>query len=269
MILPMSSVGIIGVGFVGDALLHSFKNKGIDVRPYDKYKQIGSFKSAASSDFLFLALPTLYKDEETGYDKSSLHEVSALLRDIGYKGLIVIKSTVEPGTTEMLAGKYGLAYVHNPEFLTARTAREDFENQTHIVLGQSCNVSCFQMESLELFYKQYYPNAHVSVCTSTESESMKIMANTFYAIKVQVFNEFYLYCKHKNIDYDTVKELILRNGWVNPMHTSVPGPDGKLSYGGACFPKDSSALLVEMKKEGSPCSVLEATKRERDSMRAD
>jgi UDPglucose 6-dehydrogenase len=261
------SIGIIGVGFVGDALLTSFSSKGIKVYPYDKFKAIGSLESALNSDIIFLALPTLYKDELQAYDKSALHEISEKLRDANYKGMVIIKSTVEPGTTEALANQYNLKFVHNPEFLTARTAREDFENQSHIVLGKSVKVVDDELQILIDFYAYYYPKATISTCLATESESMKIMVNTFYSVKVQIFNEFYLYCKSKNIDYDCVKNLMLKNGWINPMHTTVPGPDGKLSYGGACFPKDSSALLADMLRLGTPSQVLAATKKERDEMR--
>jgi len=263
------TIGIIGIGFVGDALLSSFENKGIKVNPYDKYKGIGSFETALSSNMIFLALPTLYKDELEAYDKTALHEVSKNLQEANFKGLVIIKSTVEPGTTESLADKYKLKYVHNPEFLTARTARADFENQSHIVLGRSSRVSEEEMQVLVDFYSWYYPKATMSTCLATESESMKIMVNTFYSVKVQIFNEFYLYCKEKEIDYEVVKNLMLKNGWINPMHTTVPGPDGQLSYGGACFPKDTSALLADMRRIGSSCQVLAATKKERDEMRSD
>ena len=70
-------------------------------------------------------------------------------------------------------------------------------------------------------------------------------------------------------DYDTVKDLMLKNNWINPMHTDIPGPDGMLSYGGYCFPKDTNALLNHMKREGTPYKVLEGTVLERNEMRDD
>ena len=66
-----------------------------------------------------------------------------------------------------------------------------------------------------------------------------------------------------------LEELMLKNGWINPMHTEVPGPDGQLSYGGYCFPKDTNALLQHMIKEDTPNKVLEATINERNEMRKD
>ena len=72
-----------------------------------------------------------------------------------------------------------------------------------------------------------------------------------------------------NILIEKSKELMLKNGWINPMHTEVPGPDGQLSYGGYCFPKDTNALLQHMIKEDTPNKVLEATINERNEMRKD
>ena len=68
---------------------------------------------------------------------------------------------------------------------------------------------------------------------------------------------------------EKIKPMMIKNGWINPMHTTVPGPDGQLSYGGYCFPKDTNALLNHMKREGTPHKVLEATVDERNEMRQD
>ncbi len=72
-----------------------------------------------------------------------------------------------------------------------------------------------------------------------------------------------------NCDYNVIKDLMLKNNWINPMHTNVPGPDGLLSYGGYCFPKDTNALLQFMKSMDSPHQVLEASINERNIMRDD
>ena len=72
-----------------------------------------------------------------------------------------------------------------------------------------------------------------------------------------------------DIDYNNVRDLMLKNGWINPMHTIVPGTDGQLSYGVLCFPKDTNALLQFMKLKGVPHKVLDATVNERNDMRSD
>ena len=264
-------ISVIGLGFVGGSMKKSFELKGEHVKGYDKFKEnTDSFEDCLKSDIAFLALPTIFDENKMTYDKSAIHEVCGDLEKHQYKGLVVIKSTVEPTTTEGLAKKYScLKFIHNPEFLTAATAFEDFHNQKHIVLGKSQNVKDEEVNVLENFYRKNYPDAEVSRCTCTESESMKSFVNCFYSVKIQFFNELYLLCQKMGCDYNSVKQLMLKNGWINPMHTDVPGVDGMLSYGGYCFPKDTNALLNHMKRENVTCKVLEGTVLERNEMRQD
>ena len=266
----MYKVSVFGLGFVGGSMKKSFELKGVDVKGYDKYKESDPLEDCFDTHIAFLALPTLFDEELNEYDKSCIQEVCEQLTDADYKGVVVIKSTVEPGTTEWLAETYSsLLFVHNPEFLTAATAFEDFHNQKHIVLGKSSNVDPWVYDILKQFYGPLYPDADFSCCTCQESESMKIFVNCFYSVKVQFFNEIFLLCQKSGMDYEMIKSMMLKNGWINPMHTTVPGPDGQLSYGGYCFPKDTNALLNHMKREGTPHKVLEATIEERNDMRDD
>lgn len=264
-------VSIIGLGFVGGAMLKSFKEKNVTVKGYDKYKEnTDSFEDCIDSDICFLALPTIFDEEKLSYDRSCIIEVCKQLSDVLYEGIIVIKSTVEPKTTKELSALFPfLKLVHNPEFLTAATAYNDFHNQKHIVLGKGSNTNDIDIDVLKRFYSRYYEDADISICTSNESESMKSFVNCFYAVKIQFFNELYILCEKTDCDYNTVKELMLKNKWINPMHTNVPGTDGKLSYGGYCFPKDTNALLQYMKREETPHGVLSATIEERNEMRQD
>ena len=263
------NISIIGLGFVGSAMKKSFEMKDVNVFGYDKYKDCNhTFEDCLETEIMFLCLPTKFNEDTCEYDKEPIHEVCARLNKSGYDGLVVIKSTVEPGTTNMLTEQYtNLTFVHNPEFLTARTAFEDFHNQKHVVLGKGEKND--NIEALVIFYNKLYPDAQISVCCSIESESMKSYVNCFYSVKIQFFNELYLTCQKNGSDYNTVKNLMLKNNWINPMHTTVPGPDGELSYGGLCFPKDTNALLEYMKKNNIPCSVLKATVEERNEMRSD
>jgi len=88
-------------------------------------------------------------------------------------------------------------------------------------------------------------------------------------MKVMIFNEFYNICSKKEIDFNNVRELMLRNNWINSMHTNVPGPDGKIAYGGACFTKDTNALLEYAKRNNCLHKILEASIYERDLLRND
>ena len=269
----MDKIGIIGIGFVGNSLFESFTLKGYKLNEtlfiYDKYKNggIGTINDLFKTDILFLSLPTQYNINEKMYHIEPIIETLDILQNHHYNGIIVIKSTVEPLTIDNLSEKYKLDIIHNPEFLTARTAFDDFHNQKHIVLGKSKICNEIKFDKVANFYKINYPNALISVCTSLESESMKLFLNSFYAIKVQYFTEIYLLCNKLGIEYDNVRNLMLKNGWINSMHTIVPGPDGNISYGGLCFPKDTNALMYFMEKLDVPHNILEATINERNDMR--
>lgn len=264
-------IGIIGIGFVGNAILQSLQKKNFkqneDLFIYDKYKDIGNIIDILKSNILFLALPTPFNNIKKEYDIDAIYEILQFLEDNKYNGCIVIKSTVEPETCYKLNNLFSnLNLVHNPEFLSAKTAIDDFHHQKHIVIGKSkiCNEE--NLNLLISFYKKYY-DAEISLCSSLESESMKIFCNSFYAIKVQFFTELYLLCQKNECDFLKVKELMLKNGWINPMHTNIPGPDGNISYGGLCFPKDTAALNEYMKKLNSNNKVLDSTILERNEMR--
>jgi nucleotide sugar dehydrogenase len=262
-------VGIAGLGFVGGAMYRSFTEKGQLCTVYDKFKDggIGLVHELLKMDIIFLCLPTLYSQEKREYDKSAIHEICEYLENHHYNGIVVIKSTVEPETTDELSRKYDLHLVHNPEFLTARTAYEDFHNQEHIVLGRGNNCNMSDMGHLESLYSKLYPNAKISHCTSLESESMKIFCNSFYASKVMLFNEYYILCQKNGSDFNKITEMMLGNKWINEMHISVPGPDGELGYGGACFPKDTNALCKYMEKNSTENKVLRAVIEERNELR--
>jgi len=264
------TIGVVGIGFVGSAVVHSLRAKGVEVATYDLHKPSGTLEDVAGCNVVFLCLPTQYEECEKRYDTHALEATCKSLSESEFAGVALVKSTVEPGTTQRLSEKYPqLQLIHNPEFLTAATAQRDFDHQGHVVLGATNNVRFPSTLLVEAFYARHYPGAVVSRCTSTESESMKIFANSFYAVKIQFFNEMYAVCQKTGADYEKVRDMIMRNGWVNPMHTNVPGTDGKLSYGGLCFPKDTSALLAFMERLGTPKAVLEATVSERGEMRTD
>lgn len=263
-------IGVIGLGFVGKAIYDDFTSKGLNIIGHDIINSPNTFEECLESEIIFLALPTKFNSETNEYDKSIIESVCQKLEQNNYQGILVNKSTIEPTTTQDLELKYNtLKFIHNPEFLTARTALEDFKNQSHIVLGIGNNINESEKSKVEELYASLYPSAKISLCKTVESESMKIFLNCFYAVKVQFFNEIYLLCEKTGADFETVRQLMLNNNWINPMHTNVPGPDGELSYGGYCFPKDTNALANFMKVQGTPNEVLKATISERNKMRKD
>jgi nucleotide sugar dehydrogenase len=266
-------IAIVGTGFVGNAIINSLKIKNIlNIISYDKYLNggIGKIDDILNAHIIILSLPTPFSEIHNTYDLNPIIETLTFLYNNNFLNPIIIKSTILPETTNNLSSQFpSLNLIHNPEFLTQKTAFEDFHNQSHIVLGKSNNCSSFAYNFVIQFYKKYYPNAILSECSSNESESMKIFCNSFYSVKIQFFNELFLICNKNNTSFNNVKNLMLKNGWINPMHTNVPGNDKQLSYGGYCFPKDTNALLNYMKEKNSEYKILEACINERNELRSD
>jgi len=259
------NIGIIGLGFVGNAIHQYFKNTN-KLFIYDKYKNINSFNTIINTDILFVCLPTLFCDKLNNYDMTEIDITLELLNN-NYKGIIIIKSTITPEYAVNINNQYKiLRVIHNPEFLSAKTAVEDFANQKHIILGHTeQSINC--VNSVKYFYLSYFPTATISIVSSVESSLVKLSCNSFYACKIQFFTEIYLLCEKLNVSYTSVKELMLKNNWINPMHTDVPGHDNMLSFGGACFPKDISALNQYLIKNNTPNMVINAAITERNKMR--
>jgi len=262
-------IGVCGIGVVGSAVLNCFKRRNISLNIYDKYKNggVGKIEELLETNLVFLCLPTLYSECKKEYDKTAINEVCKFLSDNKYNGVVVLKSTIEPGTCRSLQKKFSLNIVYNPEFLTARTAEEDFEKQHHIVIGGS-TLNDKNSEIVKNFYMKYWNGVTISTSIYEESELMKIGVNCFYSTKIQFFNEIYsLTNTYENADYNNVVSMMLKNDWISPNHVTVPGTDGKMSYGGMCFPKDTNALYQLMVKRGSPSEVLGSVISERNQMR--
>jgi len=259
-------IGICGLGFVGNAIYTFMKNQH-EIVIYDKYKQLNTLDILLDAEIIYLCVPTPYNDTIKTYSMDELDNTFFLLAELNYKGIILVKSTVLPDYCETMNNTYpGLHIIHNPEFLSAKTAEEDFKEQKHIILGYTMQ-SQPHMNRIETYYKNIIPASTISVTTSTASALVKLACNSFYATKVQYFTELFLLCEKINVDFNTVKHLMLNNNWINPMHTQVPGQDGDISFGGACLPKDISALNQYMIVNNVPNRLVNSVISERNIMR--
>ena len=155
--------------------------------------------------------------------------------------IILIRSTIVPGTTEMLAKRFvGLNIVFNPEFLTERSAKFDFINQSRFILGgNSKNTS-----KVAKMYKWRFGNSVPCIETNFQTaEMIKYMNNCFFATKVSFLNEMKQVSDECGVDWEKAIDGFVRDGRVGHTHLAVPGPDGKCGFGGSCFPKDVQAMI--------------------------
>ena len=270
-------IGICGCGFVGGAVQHYMaQNPSLTVLVYDKYKNdkndknVNTLSDLLPSTMIFICLPTPFDAKSRSYNMCAINETIYNLDKLDYTGTVIIKSTVLPDYCCMINSVYPkLKIFHNPEFLSAQTARDDFARQSNIILGHT-KWSEPHAGPLCLFFRHIFPHAAVTVVRSEEASLVKLGCNAFYATKVQFFTELYLLCqKVPGADFDTVRTLMLHNGneWIHPQHTQVPGPDGQVSYGGACLPKDIKALDAFMQRAQVGHAVTHGVIQEQASLR--
>src|SRR6185436_109333 len=130
--MKKSSIGIIGVGFVGGAVKFWFDSKPeFPLHIYDKFKKLGSIAAVNTADIIFVCVPTPYGKK--GYDDSAVLDALSNIRD---GKTVVIKSTVVPGSTERYQKQFPkLKIMFNPEFLVAKNANQDFVTPDRQIIG--------------------------------------------------------------------------------------------------------------------------------------
>ena len=149
--------------------------------------------------------------------------------------------------------------VFNPEFLSQRTAMQDFINEKELYLAGS-NPHTAKVRHLYEKFFDYHENYDVEIFETEcweEIELLKLARNTYYGVKVSYCNYLYNLCETIGIEYNSFREHFARGKWVGEQHTMVPGPDGKFGYGGKCLSKDSIELLNYFKKQDIMFDMLE------------
>lgn len=257
--MSRKTIGIIGYGFVGKAVAQLQEAYHVEI--YDPYV-IGLETNllAFQQDIVFVCVPTPVDSYGT-YDLTIVEESAQKWSELRKRdSILVIKSTISPGTVEKLCEKHDTdRIVHNPEFLTQRTAMQDFRKPVEVIVGgdRRCSFAVLDM------YRGYYPIGHDEpkyVATSARiAELVKVVRNSYYATKVTFFNEVYEFASAMGIDYSEFREIFTLGGnhpWVESQHTSVPGPDGMFGFGGKCLPKDAENLMNLAADNGVDMSLL-------------
>ena len=262
----LSNVGIIGQGFVGTAVREKFKEE-YNVYTYDINKKEEStvfFKDTVSDkscdlsdvisncDIVFLCVPTPMFESgkcDTSIVESAIAEIDEMSEKYNKHTILILKSTVPPGTTEALNREYrNVGITFSPEFLTEANSIEDFKNQKRIILGIDW---VEYIEPVTVLFRKCFPSAEIVTLNSAEAEMSKYVINLFLATKVSFFNDIYRIIERINhnptvshdMSFDSIINAALLDGRIGKSHYMVPGPDGDFGYGGHCFPKDMAAIL--------------------------
>lgn len=245
-------VGIIGNGFVGESQAFAFSpTSEIRVYDIDPLKSTHTLGEVCECDFVFVAVPTPMKRNGS----QDLSYIENVFKIVSPGPIYVVKSTILPGTTRTLSKEYNkLDIIFSPEFLTERTAKLDMLTQARVVFGGPKRL-CNKVKKL---YEERFMNRHYIITDSTTAELIKYMNNTFFATKVSIINEFKRLSDALGTNWIDAMHGFAADGRVGDSHLHVPGPDGKLGYGGTCFPKDVNALITLGKELDTPMNTLEA-----------
>lgn len=249
------NIGLIGRGFVGNAIYENLKEKH-KVSVYDtnhKLATVGSVsKLCQSCPVIFVALPTPM--QESG--ECDLSIVFGAMRDINEHyndNVVILKSTVVPGTCRKISKRFPqLRIVFSPEFLTEKNSILDFKDCNRVIFGgnKSDNDVCHEL------FEDMFPDKSYLKTNWETAEMVKYFLNTFLATKVSFANEMYDICSAIGVQYDDVANLALYDERVSKSHLMVPGPDGSRGFGGTCFPKDINALTSFCKQNNVDSTIL-------------
>lgn len=247
-------VAIIGAGYVGTGMRQIFP----DAVLIDPPKGLGSWDDTAGCELAIVCVPTPMR-EDGSCDTSIVQDVISRIHrrsDL----LMLIKSTVTPGTTENLVRWYGARVCFSPEYMGESRywtppeypdPRSPIGHRFMIIGGRPDWCSAIA----DLFLPVLGPATRFRFMSSTEAELVKYAENAFFAMKVTFANELRRICERVGANYHTVREGWLDDPRVGPMHTAAfrdkPGFDGK------CLPKDTNALAAYFRQHGLTSPLLE------------
>lgn len=228
-------IGIIGVGCVGSANRDGFRHIGHDVVEHDP--RLGTaIESIKNTEISFVCVPTPSNDDGS-CDTSIIESVLDELDNIGYRGIVAIRSTVVPGFTQSQIEKHrNLAICFVPEFLRERCAFDDFINN-HKLLAVGTHDIWVYRKIVQAHGTLPENTEHL---TPNEAEILKYFNNVYAALRVTFANVMYEICQNLDADYSSIKNAYIKTGKAIDLYLDVsPGFRG---YGGMCLPKDTKAL---------------------------
>jgi nucleotide sugar dehydrogenase len=234
-------IGIIGNGFVGNSIAFGFSpTHEIKVHDKDPKRNLNTIEEVLECNFIFVAVPTPMNEDGS----ISLKVVEKALQEISDKNtinnIVILKSTMVPGSTDSFIKQFPkLNIVFNPEFLTERTAKLDFLTQARIILGGSKTLT----NRVAKLFKERFMHTYIIETDTITAEMVKYMNNVFFATKVSIMNEMKMMCDAIGANWNEALKGFAADQRIGDSHLHVPGPDGKMGFGGSCFPKDINAFI--------------------------
>jgi len=233
------SVLIVGYGIVGKNLHKEFPFAKI-ADPMLGFRYPVEHKTTPTLDYAFICVPTPMHETTGECVLTYVHE--AIERTAKHAKIIILKSTVPPGTCEMLEKKYGIAIVFSPEYYgeTHHANRDDYN---FVIFGGRPEI---RAKASQLYQHIRTGDVQFQFTDWKTAELTKYMENTFLAMKVTFANEFYRIAQDIGVSYPELRELFVLDPRVNPSHTFVY--DEAPYYESKCLDKDVPAIVAWYKK---------------------
>jgi len=291
--MTKTSVAVIGAGFVGGSLAQVLVERGLTVYNYDKagkcavgaekaqiryftdcsgapdYRNVENIRELVEScspkegfsGIYFCCLPTpMWDDGEC--DLSIVESVLEEFAVIPGNHIVVVKSTIPPGSTEKWNKKYentGLRICFSPEFLTEKNAVDDMRNQNRIILGGPRPY----INVVKQLFQTAFPNVPIIKTSSSTAEFVKYFTNIQLMARVVLSCELWQIANKLdelgyNVDYDKIVEYAKLDPRLGGTHMNVPGENGIPGGRGHCFPKDLSAMVFMSNAVGMKPKLMEA-----------
>jgi UDPglucose 6-dehydrogenase len=245
-------IGIIGKGTVGSAVYEGLEYLGHTMTFFDPKYPGSTITDVLDTDVVFISVPT----NQAANGDCNVSIVDNVVNELAvnnYQGLVSIKSTVIPGTTDRLKKQYPtLRMSMVPEFLRAKSALADFVyNHDLLVVG------CYNKEDADIIVDLHgsFPQ-HIARVTPVEAEVIKYFNNVHHAMSVTFANIAYDVCDRLGANYMNVYKAITRRECFNPAY--LMANKNMRGYGGHCLPKDTSAWNNLIKNLGLPYTMIQS-----------
>jgi hypothetical protein len=229
-------IGVLGMGMVGQAVHDVMRDVGHTTCFFDPKFPGSKFETILNAEIVFVCVPTKPGADDK-CDLSILRSVLDQLHEANYRGVICIKSTVLPGTTNALIDFYSNSNIcFCPEFLRERSAYDDYRFGNPI-----CVVGTLSDQAYAFVYE-----SHAEVCSEfkkvapKEAELTKYFQNVYNTNRVLFANAFYEVCIAESVDYDSILDSLLKRNEMDDRYLrcgpTLRGPSGP------CLVKDTLAF---------------------------
>jgi UDPglucose 6-dehydrogenase len=245
-------IGVVGLGIVGGTVAGAFAEAGFTIRGYDLYLEIGETQDLADCSVIFLCVPTP-SGAHGSHDVTEVWAAVERLAPLLAEGtVVVVKSTIPPGTCDRLAASFpSLEFAVVPEFLVANRTVETFTRPDRVVIGARGGSGRMLMDLMS----RVAPGAPTVIVAPLEAELIKLCSNAMLAAKVSMANELAMVCEAFGTEWPRIQAVVGLDRRIGPDHITVTKERG---FGGTCLPKDLDGLIAAANVAGHSSVLLAA-----------